>query len=180
MNKNMPDALAHYAVSYLVASRVTKPKYALFIALIGLLPDIDVLLRVHRWVTHSLIPVALVASATAVILLYTRRSYLKYLALATTLYILHIALDIFVAPTPLLWPLTSQAYMLDITLSSTITEDGIVIDPQIAIITNNADFTRKPAIDGSLVSTTGVIIAIGVIAIIIIEELKNYFGFEKQ
>ena len=55
----MPDALAHYAVSYLVASRVTKHKYALFIALIGLLPDIDVLLRVHRWVTHSIVPVAL-------------------------------------------------------------------------------------------------------------------------
>jgi len=82
----MPDALAHYAVSYLVASRVTKHKYALFIALIGLLPDIDVLLKVHRWVTHSIVPVALIASATAVILLHTKQSYLKYPAPATTLY----------------------------------------------------------------------------------------------
>ena len=56
MNKNMPDALAHYAVSYLVASKVTKPKYSLLRALIGLLPDIDVPLRVHRWVTHSVVP----------------------------------------------------------------------------------------------------------------------------
>ncbi|RLG79467.1 MAG: hypothetical protein DRO13_06005 [Thermoprotei archaeon] len=129
----MPDALAHYAISYLVASRVTKPKYALFIALIGLLPDVDVLLRIHRWVTHSLVPVALAASATAVILLYTKRSYLKHLALATTLYTLHIALDIFVAPTPLLWPLTNQAYMLETGIYGAITTNGIYINPHISL-----------------------------------------------
>jgi len=82
----MPDILAHYALSYLVASRVAKPRYALFIALIGLLPDVDMLLRIHRWAIHSLVPVALIASVTALILLYTKRSYLKHLSLATLLY----------------------------------------------------------------------------------------------
>ena len=53
----MPDLLTHYAVSYLVASRIVKPEYALFIALIGLLPDVDALLRTRRWVIHSIIPV---------------------------------------------------------------------------------------------------------------------------
>ena len=33
----MSDLLAHYAVSYLVASRVLKPRHALLVALVGLL-----------------------------------------------------------------------------------------------------------------------------------------------
>ena len=173
MNKNMPDALAHYAVSYLVASRVTKPKYALFIALIGLLPDIDVLLRVHRWVTHSLIPVALVASATAVILLHTRRNYLKHLILATTLYTLHIVLDVFVAPTPLLWPITNQAYMLQVGIDGIITTNSIDITPQANIVVEQADFTPRPTIEGPIISPTGLIIAIGVAAVLLAEHLAK-------
>ena len=151
----MPDALAHYAVSYLVASRVTKPKYALFIALIGLLPDIDVLLRVHRWVTHSIVPVALIASATTVILLHTKRNYLKYLALAITLYTLHIVLDTFVAPTPLLWPLTNQAYMLEIGINGIVATNGIDITPQVNVVVEQVDFTSRPVIEGPIVSSIG-------------------------
>ncbi len=173
MNKNMPDALAHYAVSYLVASRVTKYKYALFIALIGLLPDIDVILRVHRWVTHSLIPVALVASATTVILLHTKRNYLKYLALAIILYTLHIVLDTFIAPTPLLWPLTNQAYMLQAGIDGIITTNSIDITPQINIVVEHADLTQRPAIEGPIISPTGLIIAIGVVAVLLTEYLAK-------
>jgi len=44
----VPDVAAHYAVSLLVASRIVKLRYALLFALVGLLPDIDALFRVHR------------------------------------------------------------------------------------------------------------------------------------
>ena len=169
----MPDALAHYAISYLVASRVAKPRHALLIALIGLLPDVDVLLRMHRWVTHSLVPVALAASATAVILLYTKRSYLKYLALAITLYTLHIALDIFVAPTPLLWPLTNQACMLEIGINGTITSNSIGVSPQIELIAVDPDFTPRPAIEGPIVSPIGLITAVGVAVVLLAEYLAK-------
>ena len=54
------------------------------------------------------------------------------------------------------------------------------MDSKINIIIEPADFTPQPTIEEPLVSTTGVIIAIGIVAIIIIEELKNYLGFEKQ
>ena len=169
----MPDALAHYAVSYLVASRVTKHKYALFIALIGLLPDIDVLLRVHRWVTHSIVSVALVASATAVILLHTRQNYLKYLALSITLYTLHIVLDTFIAPTPLLWPLTNKAYMLQAGIDGIIATNSIDITPQINIVVEQANFTPRPTIEGPIISPIGLIIAVGVIVVLLTEYLAK-------
>ena len=98
----MPNLLAHYAISYLIASRVAKPRYALLLALIGLLPDTDVLLRIHRWVTHSLILTVTLITIATIPVLYIDHKYLEHLALASTLYILHIILDIFTAPTPVL------------------------------------------------------------------------------
>jgi membrane-bound metal-dependent hydrolase YbcI (DUF457 family) len=57
----MPDLLAHYASSVLVARVRVDTKTALLIGLVGLIPDIDALLRIHRWITHSLVLVALFA-----------------------------------------------------------------------------------------------------------------------
>jgi membrane-bound metal-dependent hydrolase YbcI (DUF457 family) len=61
----MPDALTHYASSYLVSRAALKPERAALAALAGLLPDLDALLRIHRWATHSLV-LALAATALAV------------------------------------------------------------------------------------------------------------------
>ncbi len=83
----MPDILAHYAINYLVASRTVKSRYALIIALIGLLSDLDVLLRIHRWVTHSIIPVLIIGTVSSIILFYMNYTYLKYLLLALGLYL---------------------------------------------------------------------------------------------
>ncbi len=58
----MPDLLTHYMASYLVARALVGPRRALLLAFVGLLPDVDALLLVHRWVTHS-VPVELLASA---------------------------------------------------------------------------------------------------------------------
>jgi hypothetical protein len=49
----MPDLLTHYMASYLVARALVGPRRALLLAFVGLLPDVDALLLVHRWVTHS-------------------------------------------------------------------------------------------------------------------------------
>ncbi len=71
----MPDLLTHYMASYLVAKALVGPRRALLLAFVGLLPDVDALLLVHRWVTHS-IPVALLDSAPLLVLTYTyRRGY---------------------------------------------------------------------------------------------------------
>ncbi|MGC8983278.1 MAG: hypothetical protein ACP5KA_05990, partial [Desulfurococcaceae archaeon] len=58
----MPDLATHYALSYLVASRALSRREALLVAFIGLLPDVDALLRIHRWVTHSLVLAVLLFS----------------------------------------------------------------------------------------------------------------------
>jgi len=45
---------------------MAKPKHAALLALIGLLPDVDAALRIHRWVTHSLALATMVALAASI------------------------------------------------------------------------------------------------------------------
>lgn len=66
----MPDVLMHYLASYLVARAASRPRYTALIALIGLLPDIDVLVRVCKWVTHSILITLLVAVPILVLVYY--------------------------------------------------------------------------------------------------------------
>ncbi len=176
----MPDALAHYALSYLIASRMVKPKHALLIALIGLLPDIDSLFRIHRWVTHSLTLAIIPISVALAIAFFMNYRYLKYLALASTIYVSHVILDFFTAPTPILWPITDQAYMFNVELSGVVTEDGIGLTPSISIFSETVDFTQQSAVSGPLISTTGVIVAIGVVVMLLAEWLVKGSYLRRQ
>ncbi len=48
---------AHTLVtSYLISTRFRDEKISLIIAISGILPDMDALLGMHRWVTHSIPP----------------------------------------------------------------------------------------------------------------------------
>ena len=176
----MPDILTHYLVSYLVASRVVRRRYAVFIALAGLLPDLDVLTGIHRWVTHSLVPLFVIASAVALALFYVHRSYLKYLALISLLYVLHIVLDFMAGPTPMLWPLSNQAYMLRIELNGEVSAGGVSLMPQVALIAEPADFTPRPMIKGSLISSMSVLMAVVVVVVTVVEVLKERLSFGRQ
>lgn len=176
----MPDALAHYAVSYLVASRVTKPRHALLLALIGILPDVDILLRIHRWITHSLVLTATLVAVAAIPVFYADRKHFKYLVLALALYVLHIALDVFTAPTPLLWPLVSQAYMVSMELNGVVASGGIKIAPSISVYSKAVDFTQQPLLEGPVVSPQGMVTAIGALAVLLTEWLAKTARSEYQ
>ncbi len=167
-------------MSYLIASRVAKPKYALLVALVGLLPDVDALLGIHRWVTHSLVLTTLVTAVLILLTICLNFRYLSCLLVATILYILHLLMDLFTAPVPLLWPLTNRAYMLNIELDTILSTGGISITPRIVVATEYADFAPQPTIEGPLISTTGIIVAIGVVVINVVGTLKNRLTFGKQ
>jgi membrane-bound metal-dependent hydrolase YbcI (DUF457 family) len=168
----MPDPLTHYLASYLISSRIAKPKYSLLIALAGLLPDIDVVFRIHRWVTHSLI-IVLATLTPALLDIYTfRREYLRLATLTTALYALHIALDTLTAPTPALWPLT-QSIQVRFEVTGTINSNEITIKPIIDASTKPTDFTQKTTMEGPLITEASIILAIITAAITLAEYLAG-------
>ena len=154
----MPDVLAHYALSYLVASRILRPRHAALAAIAGVAPDIDALIGVHRWLTHSIAPPLLAAIIAYTTLRHTR--YATPAILITALIALHNTLDTLTAPTPLLWPLTRDAYAININIDAAITHHTITIHTTIDTTTEQMNTESQEVIEGPLVTTTGVVLAI--------------------
>lgn len=154
----MPDVLAHYAIGYLVASRILRPRQAALVALASVAPDIDALLGVHRWLTHSLAPPILAALIAATALRGTR--YRAPALLLIALYTLHNTLDTLTAPTPLLYPITKDAYALHITIDASIANHTtITIHTAIDATTEEINTEPQDVIEGPLVTTTGIVLA---------------------
>jgi membrane-bound metal-dependent hydrolase YbcI (DUF457 family) len=155
----MPDALTHYISSYLVSRAALKPKRAALAALAGLLPDLDALLRIHRWATRSLVP-ALATAAPVLLALHLAKSrHLRTAALIATLYALHIALDVLTSPTPALWPL-APSLRVKIEVNGRISTRGPALAASAAVTTSPTDFTTKPYVEGPLVSETELALAL--------------------
>ena len=165
----MPDLLAHYASSVLVATRVkVDTRIALLIGLVGLIPDVDALFRIHKWITHSLVLVALIAVPLVILVYWRRRRYFG-LALTTLLiYTLHLLLDIFTGPTPILYPL-ADSILIKIQVHGASTATDITVTPSITVATMKPDFTQMEAVEGLLVRETGVILAVVTVVILLLE-----------
>jgi len=167
----MPDIATHYALSLLVASRAIRLRYALPLALAGLLPDLDSLLRVHRSFTHSLLIAAPVVCIATALALAIDRGLIRYVATASALYVLHIVFDLFTAPTPILWPLADCSLMVSIAVDGAVTVSGVSVVPSISVVGSVADFTPRHAVEGPILTSVGVITAIAVAAVLAVEHI---------
>jgi membrane-bound metal-dependent hydrolase YbcI (DUF457 family) len=158
--------------SYLVAKALVGPRRALLLAFVGLLPDVDALLLVRRWVTHS-IPVELLASTPLLVLTYTyRREYFGVAVLAVLLYTLHIVMDLLTGLTPALWPLTS-ALAVNIEVNGVYGVNGVKVTPGLEVVVEPVDFARRDLVEGPLVSETGLVLLMVAIVLTIVGYFAN-------
>lgn len=101
--EQMPELLLHFSIVFAVSAPIIGVRRALAAAFIALLPDIDALFHVHRFMTHSLVILSIIA--LAIILTSHKLGKKAKLATASGLALLsHPMLDAFQAPTPLLYP----------------------------------------------------------------------------
>ena len=168
----MPDVLTHFITSYVIASRIAGYRRAVLLCLFGLLPDIDVFLGMHRWCTHSIVIATLIATPLiGVIWLFRSRKLVRIAIAAYLLYAIHIVLDLFTAPTPLLWPAYWEAYMISIEVVGFIepgAEIGIV--PHVELYSEPVKFVMH-RVEGPIVSTPGVLIAIALTSLLLIDRI---------
>ena len=169
----MPDALTHLVVSYAIASRVVGYRRAVLLCLFGLLPDIDVFLGIHRWYTHSMVIATLIAIPLIGMLWLSRfRRFLRIAIAAYLLYTLHIVLDLFTAPTPVLWPAHREAYMVSIEVVGVV-DPGVEIgvDSRIELYSESTGFVVH-RVEGPIVSTSGMLIAIAIALLLLVEKVS--------
>jgi len=121
----VPDLLAHYALSVLVARTRVGTRWALLLGLLGLLPDVDALLRVRRWFTHSLVVIALPAVPLLALLHLRRRGWVDLALLA-----LHPVRDVLAGQTPVLWPLADSVWVR-VSVSGSSSSTGVAVAPSV-------------------------------------------------
>lgn len=111
----MVEPLLHFAVPFASLRAVGLDlRKALFVSLIALTPDIDVLFQVHRSQSHSFILLALV-TLPLLILTWNRKSLRSLVLLGAFGVSAHIALDLFQSSTPALWPLVNESFWIPFT-----------------------------------------------------------------
>jgi membrane-bound metal-dependent hydrolase YbcI (DUF457 family) len=99
----LPDLLTHFAVVFALTSPFLGIRRGLVAGVVALLPDLDVLFRVHRSATHSVI-VLLVFALPAAYLAHRGGVGLRFLAFAVASLLSHPILDVFQGYTPILYP----------------------------------------------------------------------------
>ncbi|MEM2349514.1 MAG: metal-dependent hydrolase [Acidilobaceae archaeon] len=164
----MPDLLAHYTVSILIASRVASLRLSAIIGFIGLLPDIDALIGFHRWITHSIIVVLAISIPLVALSLAISRRFLKILLLSLILVITHIVLDMLTSPTPVLWPLVSSYISVELKINGVLDGSSIGVYPVLAVNSMQVEPLVYP-VEGPIVSEFGVATLVVLILILAIE-----------
>jgi len=169
----MTETLLHITIPYVTLTALgVKPKKAFIASLISLLPDIDALLRIHRSQTHSL-PILL--AATIPLILLTQETKIKeYVIPATIALIIHLFLDVFTAPTPILWPLYNQSIWITIELNLQITQNPIPsTKPTINIQATQTTFQQTSSLEAPIITSQGLIITLILLTPTIIQTIKT-------
>jgi hypothetical protein len=147
-------------------------KWALLLGLLGLLPDIDALLRIHRWLTHSLVVIVLVVTPLLVLINLYWKSGLGLALLALLIVVLHPVMDVFTGLTPILWPLVDSVW-IKVSVNWAASSTGVTITPRVAVITSRPSFTQREVVEGPLVTEIGVILAVVTAVVLVLDYFKT-------
>lgn len=106
------EPIIHFVAPFvaLVAAGV-KPKKSFLLAFLGLVPDLDAVLMIHRSFIHSIIVIVSVMIPLMVIAYRLRRG-LSTCMQALFVLISHAIFDFVTDYTPILWPLDARGYWL--------------------------------------------------------------------
>jgi membrane-bound metal-dependent hydrolase YbcI (DUF457 family) len=99
----MPELLLHFAIPFSISAPIIGVKRAIVVGIVGMLPDVDALLHVHRSMTHSII----ILTILSLIPLYITSFKLKEKSLALLSFIsltTHPIMDMFQTYTPIIYP----------------------------------------------------------------------------
>ena len=148
-----------------------KRRDAALLSLLGVVPDLDAVLLVHRSLSHSILVMLFIF---APIYFYSwkykprhsRTVFLAFLVLAS-----HPLLDLG-GYTPILWPLLQNSVRLGISLNGVV-DKGIGFKPHLHLSQEPTNFIKYTSIDYPLFSYDGLLTAIILLAPIIYQQIQT-------
>ena len=168
------EPLVHYALpltALLLAG--VQPKKAAILAFLGVIPDIDALMLVHRSISHSIIIMGLIIAPLYLIAKIRYPDLKQPLLLAFLVLSSHPVLDL-ESMTPILWPITSNSYMLQLSLNG-VMQEGFSLKPSITLSSTPTAFTLAEGFDYPLFTENGFLIAVILLVPIAYNQIQTRF-----
>lgn len=158
----MPELLLHFSIPFAITAPILGLRKALLVGFIAILPDIDVLMRVHKSFTHS-ITLILILTTLLILISWKIKKGLPIVTACSSSLLSHPILDMFQSPTPILYPLSESSYHLSIKMNTLISEKII---PEISVNVNfeQTNFTRFQSLDAPIFTDVGFIVSLMLIA----------------
>jgi len=107
------DVFLHFLFPYALLTLIgLKAEKAIPLALLGIIPDLDVLFYIHRSPSHSAVVIFATYLIPFILIWFYRRKYARYVVLGFLTTVSHPIFDMMGGYTPILWPLHDQSIMI--------------------------------------------------------------------
>lgn len=171
----MVELLLHFTLPLTILSYIygfkREYKRILLVSFLSILPDFDVLIHTHRFISHSIIPYTIVL---AVILLLFRSSSVRLWSVIGYLAILsHLVLDLFTGLTPILWPVMPYSIRIEINVA-TLISNTITPVYSVSFSVEETEFTRFTSFYAVIVTSQGLAVTIVLLLPLILKAILGY------
>ena len=165
------EPLLHVAIPFVALVQLgVKPAKAAPLALLGVVPDLDALLLVHRSVSHSALILSLVWIPVLVLVFFYRPEYRKVAVLGLLVLLSHPVLDVMGSSTPILWPLLETSIYIKLSLNGKVGE-GVSLIPQVEVHRTATVFKQVSEIDYPIFTGEGLLLTLILITPIVLNML---------
>jgi len=166
----MPELLLHFAVPFAVSAPVLGVRRAFLVASVALIPDFDVLVHVHRSVSHSVLVLGLGVAVALALAFRLRRGLMPLVGVCGLALLGHPVMDMFQTLTPILYPVVNWSVCLDVRGRVLI---GEVLKPVVSAETKLGPtvFKTFQSLDAPIFTSEGFIISTMLVAVPILMSL---------
>ncbi|MCX8199458.1 MAG: glycosyltransferase [Sulfolobales archaeon] len=156
----MPEPALHFSVIFSLSTPWLGVKRALMLSLLALLPDLDVLLHIHRSVSHSIIVLGLVWLPIMLVVYILQRNYFSLVLLCFLSVLSHPLMDLFQAYTPILYPVLNRSLWINIDGRLSTSIDGFKLKTSLEVSDAQTVFTPIELLDAPLFTSSGFFISL--------------------
>jgi membrane-bound metal-dependent hydrolase YbcI (DUF457 family) len=168
---NELEPLLHFSVPFAVLVYAGyRPRRALPLALLGVLPDLDAVLLIHRSMTHSLVVVTVLSAPVFIYAYLKKPSYSPEIVVGFLVLASHSIFDVFMGLTPVLWPLLSQSIWLKLRMNF-MYSSGFSLAPEVKLFSSTTNFTPMTGFDYPLFTGEGIILTLALMLPILLREI---------
>lgn len=155
----------HFSVVFALTAPRLGVRRALLLSLIALTPDLDVLMRVHRSMSHSIIVLALAYVPILLAVYRFKSKYFRLAALGLLALLSHVIMDLFQTYTPVLYPILDRSLWVKFDGGVRISPNGLTPQLSAGVEQVQTDFKPFETADAPVFTSYGFITSLMLTAI---------------